>query len=92
MWGFARVKLVYNPSSFSTDSAKAVPLLLLFFAGASVVLYVTYIFSLYVCHISFYWCREKAVFRDFGISWIFQHTSSRKHAYVILTTLNPTFI
>ena len=47
-----------------------VVLLLQFFVCVSVVSYVSFVLSLFVPHLSFFWCLEKAVLPDCGISWI----------------------
>ena len=44
--------------------------LLQFFVLASVVSYVTFVLSLFVSHLAFFWCLRKAVLRGCGISWV----------------------
>ena len=38
--------------------------------NASMISYVTFILSLFVPHLSFLWCLEKGILRDFDISWV----------------------
>ena len=74
-------------ASFSNAyRSKVVTLLQFFFVCVSVASYFAFVimpfsFSSSVC----FWCLGRAVLRDCGIS-------SRKHAYIMLTPLNPTFI
>ena len=57
-----------NSRKFSTGFSKAVPLLQFFFVRVAVVSYVMFVLSLFVPHLSVFWCVEKAVFRDCDIS------------------------
>ena len=49
------------------------PLLQFFFVHTSLVLYVTFVLSLFVPHLSFFWCLGKVVLRDSAISWVSSH-------------------
>ena len=42
-----------------------------FFVCTSVVSYVAFLLSLFVHHISFFWCLGRTVLRDCGISWVY---------------------
>ena len=60
------------------------PLLQFFFVYTSLVLYVTFVLSLFAPHLSFFPCLGKVVLRDCAISWV----SSFIHLIeVLLTTL-----
>ena len=54
-------KWFQSHSNSLTDSSNAVPLLHFFLACASVVSYVVFVLSLYVPHLSFFWCLGKAI-------------------------------
>ena len=49
--------------------------LVFFCLCASVVSYVAFVLSLFVPHLSFFWCLGRDVFRDCGISWVYSHIS-----------------
>ena len=54
------------------DMSKMVPLLQFFFVRR--VSYVAFVLSLFVPHLSFFWCLRKAVLRDCGIPWLSSNT------------------
>ena len=58
---------VFVMSRVPTYRSKAVPLLSFFLVCMSVVSYLEFVLSLFVPHLSFFWCLGKTVFRDCGI-------------------------
>ena len=71
---FARIRARFRANidlCFPNDRSKAVPLLQ-FVVCVSVVSYVTFVLSLFVPHLSFIWCFERAVLRERGISGYLQ--------------------
>ena len=91
MLGFGRVKLVlapnsFPPNSFPTDRSKAVALL--FFLCAPVVSYVLFVVSLFVPHLSLFWCLGRSVLRDCGISSV----SSRIFSDFLLDSFRIMFV
>ena len=67
---FCSCKTGLNPSGFPTDRSKVVALLHFYFVCASVVSYVTFVLSLFVPRLSFFWCLGRAVHSECGISWV----------------------
>ena len=57
-------------NSLSADRSKAILLLQFFFVCTSVVLYVAFVLSLFVPHLSFFWHLRKAVLRDCRNAWV----------------------
>ena len=53
-------------SSVFTVCSNSFSLLLIFFVRASIVLYVTFVLSLFVPHLSFSWCVGKALLHNYG--------------------------
>ena len=70
----ARIKSL--SSFFSTDLSKELSLLQFCFVCASMVSYVAFVLSLFVPHLSFFWCLKGYVLGDWGISLVFSLFSS----------------
>ena len=59
-----------SPHKFSTDCSKEILLLQFFFVCSSLVSYVAFVLSLFVLHLSLFWCLGRAVLHGCGISWV----------------------
>ena len=85
----SKTGLDHSPSSFHTDSSKAIPLLQ-FFVRASLVLYVTFVLSLFVSYLTFFWCPGKVnvnvIFPGYLHLYFIDHKLSLVHHRLSLHT------
>ena len=68
---------------FSTERSNVVPLLQLFFVYTTVISCMAFALSLFVPHLSFFWCLGKGVLHDCGISWLYLHTRDVRNELLI---------